>query len=1465
MGNLIRAVFFGVILLLSLQANAQLKCKIEHFTTEDGLSHNRVMCMIKDREGFMWFGTWDGINRFDGHNFIIYKSKPGDTSSLRNNRIDDIVEDRAGYLWLKAYDNQIYRFDKKKEQFLAISDQLHSAGNTKFVFENMILSANGPIWLQTKNQGIFYVPDPGSAHLRFFRYANGLGKDFSLPSNNITFFYEDAQRLVWVGTPNGISCLKRNAAGTYINVKLNQAFSKGYNFTSVAENKDMIWLGTSNGYLVVYKKATRQFISKRVSANQINGIRVSKKRNAAYLSTSGGEIITIDPAHLNISSSSLMAGAPALFSIYEDRSGLLWIEPEKHGVIKYDPVKKTFKHFTQRNDANYENLAKYYNIFEDKDGVVWTNMKGEGFGYYDPATDKVNYFYDEPGSQNYRFSNLVPCTYMDPVGVLWLNADDRGLNKIVFQRKDFNQKLLVDHTMSRSDNEIRGIYTDTKGRLWLASKAGQLYVYAHDKKVPVVFNNVPSGGLGVIYNIIEDRYGNMWMGTKGYGLYKAVPVGKDGLTYNVTHYQTDKKDIYSLSSNVIYALLEDKKGRIWVGTFEEGFNLIEQKGGKTLFLNNKNSFKNYPRETFNRVRNLSEDVHGNIWVATTEGLLVLDPNKGNPANYRFATFSKIAGDKTSLGKNDIQYIYRDSKNTMWLSTSGGGLNKAITNDPFKSLKFKVYTTDNGLPSDYLLSSVEDKRGNLWLATENGLSKFVPDKEKFINYDSYDGLPPTGFSESSSLKLPNGDLVFGCITGYISFNPDEIAYHKISANMALTNLQVNNKDVVLGGPHSPLQYNLNDSQHIVLKYNENILGIDYSLLDYRSSNKQSYAYRLVGFDKVWHDNKSQRRATYTNLPPGSYVFEVKSSSEGLYSNNPYKKLAITILPPPWLTWWAYLIYIIIAVVLIEVIRRTAFTMLRLRQRIAVEKKLADLKLSFFTNVSHELRTPLTLILNPIEEIYKKESLSPQGNEHINVVRKNAKRMVRFVNQLLDLRKVQSGKATLKISKVEMIAFVKKISEYFTDVAHEKQITMVLESDAVELYAWIDAEKLDIVIYNLLANAFKFTPAGKTIKILVNEMPEGEGILVQIADQGQGVAENKLNDIFELYYEGEHGEGKNLKGTGIGLALSKELVNLHHGRIFAKNNADRGLTVTVELKTGKEHLIHDEVVFIDVPDVPHEMDEEIEDLFQAAEPPAHQHNASVPLVLLVEDNNDLRAFLKVQLGEFYRVELAENGEEGLEKAIKLLPDLILTDVMMPKMDGIQMMDKLKNNSTTSHIPIVLLTAKFSVESQIEALKYGADYYITKPFQNDFLLASIDNLIRQRKKVFEMMLNKKKTVDLSPAEIVITSQDEVFLKKVIKIVEDNMSDPEFNIDTVAGSIHMGRSAFYKKFKSLTNLAPVEFVREMRLKRAKQILDAGESNISEIAYMVGFNNAKYFSTCFKEQYQLSPTEYLKSKAQAV
>jgi len=1445
-----------LLLFLTVGGTAQIKCKIEHYSTEDGLSHDGVMNILKDRDGFMWFGTWDGINRFDGHNFVTYKTRPGDSSSLKINRVDNIKEDKDGYLWLEVYDNQVYRFDKKNKKFLSVSNILAEKNIKNILFTGITLTGKNGVWLTTIDKGVFAVKNLPSAKPEITGYNVSSKDGFQLYSNKVNFLYGDKQQHVWIGTEAGLNCLTVDQSGVYKNKVVDTSFAKGLAYTSVTEDEQYIWFGTGDGQLVRYHKTSGQFLKKKISANRLNDLHVATNKHTIY-ATANLEVITIDRTSLHTFVSSFTGEGP-LLSVYEDRSGLLWIEPEKHGLVKYNPVTRTFKYFFQENDANFYNTAKEYKVFEDHNGRVWMSMKGGGFGYYNPLADTVEYFYNKPGSTDHQFSNIVIWSYLDEAGVLWLSTRDRGIEKIIFQVNDFKHGLLVTKTLNKSDNEIRGIFSDKNKRLWISSKSGNLYVYDKGKKVEDIFINKPSGSIGLVYNMMQDRNGTIWLGTKGNGLYRAVPIDAGGSRYTLTHYKADKKNINSLSSDLIYSILEDKKGRIWVATYQYGINLLVPDGDKIKFVNIHNSFKNYPAGSW-KARHVQQDVNGNIWVATTNGLVIFDPDKGKPDDYMFKSYGKIPGDKSSLGNNDAQFIYRDSKNRMWVATSGGGLNRVMASSD-RGLKFKVYTIEDGLPSDYILSIIEDNAHNLWLGTENGISKLNPEQERFRNYDSYDGLPKTGLSEASSLKLPNGDLLFGCINGYITFNPAAIIDQKIKAKMTFTNFQINNKDVIPAETGSPLNVDINDTKKIELKYNENIISIDFTVLDYRSINKQIYAYRLNGFDPEWHVVKNQRKATYTNLPPGKYVFEVKSLNSDLYETLPVKTLSIKIAPPPWRTVWAYILYAVLLAILIEIARRIVFTMIRLRNRITVEQRLTELKLSFFTNISHELRTPLTLIVNPIEEIARQEHLSPKGQEYINVVRRNANRMVRFINQLLDFRKAQSGKMNLQVTHTDVLALVKDITQHFSEIANEKNIELSISSNVEELNAWIDAEKIDIVIYNLLSNAFKFTADHKIISIVIDK--KDEFFTISVIDQGIGVPNDKLNDIFELYFEVEKAPGNNLEGTGIGLALCKEIVKLHHGEIEARNNVDEGLAVILKVPVGKHHFKDGEGIVIDTPmAAKHILPKPAEVITNVEISLSPANKQDLPLVLLVDDNNELRKFLADQLQEFYNVVEARDGKEGLEMALKLIPDLIMSDVMMPEMDGIQLLDKLKKNVTTSHIPVVLLTAKSSVENQIEGLKYGADYYITKPFQTNFILASIDNLLKQRKKVFESLLVSKKTVELNPGEIVITSKDEIFLKEIIDIVENGMVDVEFNIDSVAGSIGMGRTTFYKKFKSLTNLAPVEFVREMRLKRAKQFLDANGQNISEIAYAVGFNSAKYFSTCFKEEYGISPSEYLKSK----
>ncbi|HEX2628554.1 MAG TPA: two-component regulator propeller domain-containing protein, partial [Chitinophagaceae bacterium] len=1023
------------------------------------------------------------------------------------------------------------------------------------------------------------------------------------------------------------------------------------------------YFSTGNGSLIIYNKIHKNFTARKIADCRLNSLIRSKVANVIYATSIHGELITYDIAQQNISSSRFNTGE-SLHSLYEDRKGRIWIEPAKRGCILFNPTTHSFQLFTQKVEDRFNSNGNRFRILEDNNNVVWLNLKGGGFGYYDEDTDAISNQLRTPEGNSVTLPKIVYSIYYDPAGIIWLTTNETKLVKIILQGDDFKQQLLVNPGEMRSDNEVRGIYYDNKNRLWVGAKSGRLYVYQNGKELNDLFVNPPSEGMGLVYSILQDSRGNIWMGTKGNGLFKATPVNKEETKYRLSHFSgTDKSN--GLAGSQFYALLEDKQGRIWLGSFGDGLSMVDEKSDSIKFIHTGNAFTNYPKQGFHKIRHMALDNAGNMWIATTNGLVIMNARNQQSKEYKYASFTKVPGDKESLGHNDIQFIYCDSKNRMWLATSGGGLSLA-SGDPFGALKFKNFTEKEGMPNDYVLSCVEDTQGKLWIATENGLSRFDPETFIFRNYDSYDGLQKASYSEASVChRLPDGRLIFGTTKGWLSFDPSHINRNRIPANIVFTNVQINNEDAGPGMNETVLQDDINYIRSLTLKHNQNIVSIDYSILDFRAGQKQAFAYRLLGFDSTWLDDRQQHRATYTNLPPGHYVFEVKNVSSDRYSNAPYRRLGITILPPAWKTWWAYTIYIVLAIALIVFVRRIALAMIRLRHKVALEQKLAALKLNFFTNVSHELRTPLTLIINPLEQIAKKEMLSPEGFAHAEVARRNAERMVRFINQLLDLRKIQSDKATLHISRVEIIGFVKKISEYFTDAAAAKRIQLDIDAEQKDLITWIDADKMDVVIYNLLGNALKFTPPGKKIRLSVNPIPAQQSFSIAVHDQGTGVKKEKLEKIFELFHEEEAASATALKGTGIGLALSKEFITLHGGTIVAANNEDGGLTVTVTLKLDTTRDKKRDITFANLPATSFVEEKAIEK--QSFAPSSiHTDTSNAPLVLLVEDNDELRDFLRNQLSEFYRIETAVNGQEGFQKAKAVAPDLIISDIMMPVMD-------------------------------------------------------------------------------------------------------------------------------------------------------------------------------------------------------
>ncbi|PXY46429.1 hybrid sensor histidine kinase/response regulator transcription factor [Flavobacterium hydrophilum] len=1424
--------------------NAQIKCKIEHYSTEDGLSHEAIRDIIKDKEGFMWFATWDGINRFDGKNFVTYKAIAGDNSSLGNNRIDVMKEDALGYIWFKAYDNQIYRFEKSTETFLSIANIL---GTNKIAFEEIIPSGNGNVWLTTINNGVFLAEKGVRGQIKIVHFKQGAKIDFALASNELNFVSEEKDNTFWAGSKNGLDIITKSKNQKYTSKNV----LKNTNVKCLITLNNIAWFGTEDGVLIGYNVISKKINKLSISNKGINSIIKSRDKNLLYITNSAGELIAFNIQTLKTESTLKISDSP-VHKIYQDKQGLLWVEPHKHGVFMVNPKQKSIHFFSQQTDATFLQLEHSFGVFEDNFDRVWVKLAGGGFGYYNQKTSTLDYFFNKPGDDNQKFSNILSSMYFDPSGILWISTNDRGINKIIFQKNIFQQQLLAVNPKDKSENDIRAFFTDKSNRLWVSSKAGKLKFYKNNQEVKNLFVNYKNDDLGFVYAILGDSKGNIWLGTKGNGLYKATPVDAQNSQFVLKQFKTDKNNPKSIGSNLIYSILEDKKGRIWIGTYGNGINLLQENNGETGFIK---KFRNYPIIESAKVRFLTEGYKGQIWVATTNGLVTFNPENYNPHQIKFSRYVKISSDKNSLGSNDVLFIYKDSDEKVWLSTAGGGLNLAMQAEKSR-LKFKNFTKDNGLPSDFILSMIEDEDKNLWLATENGISKFNLANHTFRNFDSYDGLVKTGFSESSSLKLPNGNLIFGSRNGYLSFNPKKTENQKITAKMVFTNFEINNKNSNVKSLEYPLELDINYSKKIQLNYQQNTISIYYTVLDYRSSNKQLYAYRLKGFDDTWHPVKNQKKATFTNLPPGDYQFEVKCLNPELYTNIPQKNLTFTITPPFWKTYWAYFLYFVICVVLLEIARRIAYSMIELRNKVVVEQKMTELKLSFFTNISHELRTPLTLIVNPLNEIAKNEQLSPLGNDYIETVRKNTNRLVRFVNQLLDFRKVQSGNEQLHIESIELVSFVNEINALFSQIAYEKNIKIKTQSDSETLYVNLDKEKIDIVIYNLLSNAIKFSPDNSTISIKLKV--ENTFLKINVADQGTGVDENKLEDIFKLYYETDTGKSKNV-GTGIGLALCKEYVQLHQGRIYAENNSNGGLTVSIQIDLSNEILQNNNKTS----QTNQKLQKHIITNKQHKENEVLQHNnnTNLPVILIVEDNTELRSFLKSQLHRYYRILEAENGKEGLAIATEKLPDLILSDIMMPEMDGIELLDALKKTIETSHIPVILLTAKSSVESHIEGLNYGADYYITKPFDTDFLLASIENLISQRKKFFENLQTNVKTITLEPGEIVITTKDEQFLKDIIAIVEEGLTNPKFNIDVIANSMNMARVTFNRKFKSLTNMTPVEFVKDMRVKRAKQFLDAGETDIADIAYKVGFNSAGYFSTCFKEIFKIAPSDYLKQK----
>lgn len=1453
---------------------SQPRCAFSHYSVEDGLSEGSILSMHQDRNGFIWFGTFDGLNRFDGYDFKVYKAGFKKNNGLTNNRIDKIVEDDLGFLWLMTNDGELHRFNTKTEEFANFNEIHESSPESYFPVENIFCFPGGETWITTEagkcTRVISYEGAP-NYDLKQYSYNNGMPG-----TTRVNLICKDKEGTVWFLTESGMGKLtSQSQTIEYVPFARSQTGENTALYCQY-EFEDNIWFGTTEGRIRIWNFETKTFSIMQLNvASGIIQISPLNKREMIILTSRDGfliyNILTGETRHFT---SDKYPGLPAnnMVSAYIDKFGEAWIETTRDGVTHFDPYTGEVKHFRMKTEKTNPNvLLPTFIIFEDNNDNLWVYPRGGGFSYYNRKDKNLEYFFNEPGDPESRFPNLIHSVMSDSQGNLWMCTTNRGLEKITFFPNQFKLLQPKPASVAHSENEVRALFEDKKGFLWVATKDGFVYLFDSSKKCLGTLRengSFTSGAVfnGLVYSIMQDRKGNIWMGSKGRGVFKLTPSGGGHIPdYSVINYTHNSDDRYSLSHDNVYSIFEDTYGRIWIGTFNGGLNYILQNNNEVKFINSLNDLRNYPYSSHKRVRYITSDFNNNIWVGTTNGVITFDQRFTNPGEIIFRSSTFDPSDETSIANNDVHFIYCSRDKEIYLGTFGGGLNK-VTNPGFTNDKplFKSFTEERGAPDDVILAIVDDMSGNLWLSCERGILKFNKLNETFEIYGTQSGVESRYFSEATGIRTSAGEIMMGFDNGIYFFDPATVRKTTAVPPLLITNVQLSGIDVNSADMLSSDKTREKNSYTLNLSSKQKTLAIEYSTLDYRNPNNIQYARMLEGFDQEWAMDGNRRIATYNNLEPGSYMFKVKSTnSDGIWVDNEYS-IPVIVHPSFWQTIFAKILFVLLFLIISATVVYILMTFYKLRHKVEIEQLITNLKLKFFTDISHELRTPLTLISSPVGNILKNNNLEPDIRDQLTIVQSNTERMLRLVNQILDFRKIQNNKMKLKIEEFSLAGYIKEICTNFKRIAEEKGIKLEIEDFSDNETIWADKDKVEKIVYNLVTNALKFTPRGKSVTVTVKKRDEKLDLIVR--DQGTGLSREKMKNLFARFDSSSGKEISLQPGTGIGLSLSKELADMHQAELTAESEEGSGATFTVTFKSGCSHYKTDtEFVIHDGQKPPladrlrnnTNADEEASDF--------EKEDDDEPLLLIVEDNEELRSFLKIILSDGFHVIEASNGKEGYQITRDQLPDIIITDLMMPEMNGLELAKKIREDEISSHIPIVILTAKTDLDTQVETLRSGVDDFITKPFSSTYLRARIDNILQQRKKLQEIFLaslpvfepDKKKNFDINPSAPRIESYDDKLLKRLMDVMEKNMDNSEFTVDDLVSGIGIGRSVFFKKIKSLTGLAPVEFIREVRIKRAAQLIETGQFTISQVTYMVGNNDPRYFSRVFKQKFGLTPSEY--------
>jgi signal transduction histidine kinase/ligand-binding sensor domain-containing protein/DNA-binding response OmpR family regulator len=1149
--------------------------------------------------------------------------------------------------------------------------------------------------------------------------------------------------------------------------------------------------------------------------------------------------------------------------LYVDSNGCPWVYPGigDKGVLYYNMTATGWEYFGNDKKDFYNPSDKFItsnfvrDIKEDDKKRIWIATDHGGVDIYEKATNEITVLRNDPQNPNSLSQNSAISLFYDNTGVMWVGTYKNGVSYYQPDMFKFNKSpLFFYHNPDLENKDCNVLQEDRNGNLWIGTNGsgvlklnkttGIFQLYRNQK------NNPSSISSDIIISALEDKRGAMWFGTYLGGLNQM-----QGEQF--VRYFPDIKNPNSLSNKSVYGLVEDRKQNIWIATLGGGLNKLDK------------TRKNFRRFDTGNVPGLLSDVILSVYSKDSSVVYLSTPAGINVLNTATNTIMPLFRDRDQMNKLSDLIIYNtlvDRRNQLWIATDNG-IN--VYNPKLNTISY--INVSNGLPTDQVVSLVEDNSGNIWAGTRNGLAciycntNSTTHKYEYsvVSFDENDGLPSSIMNQNAVFKNRHGKIYIGCTLGYTVFDPKTIHFNKIVPEPRFTEILIGNDVLSPGDEHKNrviLDESITLKNRIELNYNDKNFTINFSALSYIHPEKNRYRYKLKGFDEEWLETKNGiGSATYSNLNQGTYQFIVyASNNDNVWSNKPLI-LEVVILPPFWLTWWAYILYFLLGMLLLWYI--VNFNLRKQKrefenaQRVREAKQLHqmdEMKFRFFTNISHEFRTPLTLIISPVEKLLR-DAKSEDEKSLLSIIQRNANGLLELVNQLLDFRKLDVQKDTLNLSVGDVVAFIKDICYSFTELANRKSINFSFSTSLSELNMDFDSEKMRKIILNLLSNAFKFTPNGGKIDVtmsLVQELNENSQTLkISISDSGMGIPAKDLDRIFERFYRVENAENGNQTGTGVGLHIVSEYVKLHNGDIGVKSQPGKGSTFTL-LIPAKQH-IHEEIISQNV------LEAEIpEELTHEEEVVVEDHRRKLPLMLVVDDNEDFRNFISAMFIDNYRILKAEDGEIALKTILDKMPDLIICDVMMPNMDGFELCRMVKQDIRVSHIPIILLTAKAGEENKYKGLEAGAEDYIAKPFNMEMLTLKVSRIIERQRKTRDQFKHK---VDITTTDIEITSLDEKFVKKAVALVEENLSSSEFLVEDLCREMGMSRVYFYKKILSLTDKTPSEFIRFIRLKRAADLLEKSQMFVNEVAFQVGFNDPKYFRKYFKDEYGVSPNEYKK------